>query len=244
MADVGNSFSTAAVFGASGGVGHALSAALAERGLSKIYVGSRSEVDWERPRFVPFRFDLKRESDLEEAARLMEDDPPELTIVASGVLTLDSGAGPERSYRNLDADTMLEVFALNTVAPGIIAKHIFPLLPRKGRSVFATLSARVGSISDNRLGGWHSYRASKAALNMLIRNFAIEMSRTHRDAVITALHPGTVDTALSAPFQSNLPEGQLQDPESSAAHLLDVIERLKPSDSGKVFDWKGQEIPA
>jgi NAD(P)-dependent dehydrogenase (short-subunit alcohol dehydrogenase family) len=105
------------------------------------------------------------------------------------------------------------------------------------------LSARVGSISDNHLGGWHAYRASKAALNMLLRTFAIELARRNLRAVCVGLHPGTVDTGLSAPFQTNVPEGKLFTPDFAAARLLEVVDRLKPDDSGKVFAWDGQTIP-
>ena len=117
-------------------------------------------------------------------------------------------------------------------------------MPRNGRTVFAALSARVGSISDNQIGGWHAYRASKAALNMLIRNFAIEQARRNEDAIIVSLHPGTVDTALSKPFQRGVPDQQLFTAEQSANYLLDVTSALTPADSGKAFDWAGKEIPA
>ena len=117
-------------------------------------------------------------------------------------------------------------------------------MPRRGRAVFAALTARVGSIGDNRLGGWHAYRASKAALNMLIRNYGIEQARLNPDFIVAGLHPGTVDTALSHPFQKNVPDQQLFSPTESAKHLLRVIDGLTPADSGKCFDWAGKEIPA
>ena len=125
----------------------------------------------------------------------------------------------------------------------LVAKHVTPLMPRTGRTVFAALSARVGSISDNRLGGWHGYRASKAALNMMMRNLAIEEKRRNDRSVVVTLHPGTVDTELSRPFQANVPDGRLFDPERAAMQLLDVIEGLKAADSGKLFDYQGEEIP-
>lgn len=118
------------------------------------------------------------------------------------------------------------------------------LMPRKERSVFAALSARVGSISDNRLGGWHAYRASKAALNMLVRNYAIEQARRAPGAICVGLHPGTVDTSLSRPFQSGVPEGRLFTPDEAAGYLLDVIDALGPDDSGRCFDWAGKQVPA
>ncbi len=233
---------SAAIFGVSGGIGAALLAGLIARGCGRIYAGSRSGGAIEGA--VPFAFDLTNEASIADAAERMRDEPPELVVVASGVLTLENGSGPERSYKRLDSGTMAETLALNTIGPALIAKHMLPLFARDKRSVFAALSARVGSISDNGLGGWHSYRASKAALTMLLKNFALELGRTHPQAVVLGLHPGTVDTALSQPFQKGLRDGQLLTPQVSASALLDVIERSSPDDSGKVFDWKGAQVPA
>lgn len=192
----------------------------------------------------PFAFDLTDEASIAAAAAGMKDEPPEWVIVATGVLTLADGTGPERTYRRIDAARMAEVFVLNTIGPALIAKHTLPLMPRTDRFVFAALSARVGSISDNRLGGWHSYRASKAALNMLLKNLAIELARTHPLGVVAGLHPGTVDSALSQPFQSGLPEGQLTRPDDAAANLIGVLAGLAPEHSGRVFDFRGNEVPA
>ena len=235
---------SAAVFGASGGIGRALCHGLAARGAEVVYAGSRGGTGPESAAVQPFSFDLCDEASIAAAADLMRDDPPEWVIVASGVLTLSNGAGPERTYKRLDPANMHEVFALNTIGPALIAKHVLPLMPRDRRFVFAALSARVGSISDNRLGGWHSYRASKAALNMLLKNFALEMARTHPRGVVAGLHPGTVDSELSQPFQAGLPDGQLTAPEQAAANLLGVLAELCPEQSGQVFDFKGEEVPA
>jgi NAD(P)-dependent dehydrogenase (short-subunit alcohol dehydrogenase family) len=234
----------AAVFGASGGIGAALCAALLAGGTEEVHAGSRRGDGPAGTGVLPFAFDLADEASIAAAAEAMRADPPEWVIVATGVLTLADGTGPERSYKRLDPATMGEVFALNTIGPALIAKHMLPLMPRGRPLVFAALSARVGSISDNRLGGWHSYRASKAALNMLLRNFALEMARTHAESVIVGLHPGTVDSALSAPFQSGLPDGQLTTPDAAAVNLLDVLARLTPEQSGRVFDFRGAEVPA
>lgn len=242
MEQSSSDFRTAAVFGASGGIGRALSAALVERGLA-VWAGSRSGEELVEGT-KPFRFDLGEEESIADAADAMRDDPPDLVIVATGVLTLSDGTGPERSFKAIDGAAMAQMFAANTIGPALIAKHILPLLPRDRRCLFAALSARVGSIGDNRLGGWHSYRASKAALNMLIRNFAIEFARTHKQGIVAALHPGTVDTALSEPFQSNVPDRQLTKPSQAAENLLSVIDGLTPEDSGGHFDWKGEAIPA
>lgn len=234
---------SAAVFGASGGIGHALVSQLAERGLSKIYAGSRSGKVPEGEGIVPFHFDYEDPQSLEAAAGAMESAPPQLVIAATGMLTLPDGTGPERSYKQLDADTMERVFRANTIGPALVAKAMLPMFERKARCVFAALSARVGSIGDNGIGGWHSYRASKAALNMLVKNFAIEMGRTHKQSVVVSLHPGTVDTRLSEPFQSNLPDGQLTGTGDAARNLLSVIDGLTPQDSGFQFDWKGERVP-
>ena len=244
MSTVGNTPRNAAVFGASGGIGNAVCQHLIEAGCKRVYAGSRAGDYPASDTVTPFTFDLTDEVSVAEAAATMKANPPELVFVASGVLTLNDGTGPERTYKRIDPTTMAEVFALNTIGPALIAKHMLPLMPRNERFVFAALSARVGSISDNGLGGWHSYRASKAALNMLIKNFALELGRTHKNGVIVGLHPGTVDSALSAPFQKGLPDGQLTEPSKAAANLLSVLAELTPEHSGKVFDFAGKEVPA
>lgn len=235
---------SAAVFGASGGIGRAMCEGLAARGCTRIHAGSRAGAGPDVAGVMPFAFDLADEPSIAAAAAAMKDDPPEWVIIATGVLTLPDGTGPERSYKRLEAATMAEVFALNTIGPALIARHMLPLMPRGRPFTFAALSARVGSISDNRLGGWHSYRASKAALNMLLKNFALEMARTHPEGVVVGLHPGTVDSALSQPFQSGLAEGQLTRPQDAAANLIGVLAGLTPAQSGRVFDFRGEEVPA
>lgn len=242
MAAVGQPIERAIVFGASGGIGAALIEALRMRGTPQVFAASRT-----RPVSLPdgvewVHFDLEDENTIAEAAKLARGQPLDCVIVASGVLTLAEGRGPERSFRQIEADAMARVLHLNTIGPALVAKHFLPLLPKDRRGVFAALSARVGSIGDNRIGGWHSYRASKAALNMLVRNYAIELGRTHSRAICVALHPGTVDTALSEPFQANLPAGQLTAPEEAANNLLDVLDRLNPADSGGLFDWQGNWV--
>lgn len=234
----------AAVFGASGGIGAALCHALAAGGTAVVDAGSRRGEEPRGRAIQPFAFDLTDESSIAAAADAMRDNPPDWVIVATGVLTLPDGTGPERSFRRLDPAAMAEMLALNTIGPALIAKHMLGIMPRGRGFTFAALSARVGSISDNRLGGWHSYRASKAALNMLLKNFALELARTHPDSVIVGLHPGTVDSGLSAPFQSGLPDGQLTTPEDAAANLLAVLSGLTADHSGRVFDFRGAEVPA
>lgn len=191
----------------------------------------------------PLVFDLGDEGSISEAvATASAEGPLDLVFVATGVLH-DTRIQPEKSIKALASEAMEHAFRINTVGPALIAKHALPKLRKNAKSVFAALSARVGSISDNRLGGWHSYRASKAALNMLVRTFSIELSRTHPRAVCVALHPGTVDTMLSKPFQGNVAEGKLFAPTLAASALLSVLDRIDAEDSGKLFAWDGQAIP-
>ncbi len=166
----------------------------------------------------------------------------DLAIVTTGMLH-DAQQRPERALKELDPTALARSFAINTIAPAIVAKHLIPKMPRDRRAVFAVLGARVGSIGDNRTGGWHGYRASKAALVMLIKNIAIEAARSRPEAIIITLHPGTVDTAMSKPFQSNVVAEKLFTPEASAERLLHVINRLTPTDSGGHFAWDGSRIP-
>jgi NAD(P)-dependent dehydrogenase (short-subunit alcohol dehydrogenase family) len=162
-----------------------------------------------------------------------------LVIDATGALTLD-GAAPEKSLRQLDAARLAAQFAVNAIGPALLMKHLLPLLPKQGRSVFATLSARVGSIGDNHLGGWYGYRASKAALNQFVRTASIELARTRPEAVCVALHPGTVATRLSRPFVDGGPN--VLSPDEAAKRLLEVIAGLSASDSGAFFDYDGRPI--
>jgi NAD(P)-dependent dehydrogenase (short-subunit alcohol dehydrogenase family) len=227
-----------AVFGASGGIGAAL--AMAE--THEVHAGSRSGAALPLADVHPFAFDLMDEPSIVAACAGIGG-PLDMVIVATGRLTRTDGTGPEKSYRGLDGAGMAELFAVNTIGPALIAKHALPLLRRDGRAVFAALSARVGSISDNRLGGWHAYRASKAALNMLVKNLALELARTHPQALAVTLHPGTVDTALSAPFQRGVAPEKLFAPEVSAGALLKVLDGLTPAQSGGLFAWDGAQVP-
>lgn len=231
-----------AVFGASGGIGRALADLLAARkDVAEVHALARRTIP-AGTKVRPHRFDLEDEDSIARACGEIGA-PLDLVIVATGRLVRDNGDGPEKSWRVISRDGMAELFAINAIGPAVIARHTLPLLRREGRPVFAAISARVGSISDNRLGGWHSYRASKAALNMLVRNFAIELARTNPSATAITLHPGTVDTPLSRPFQRSVPADRLFSPEQSAAHLLAVIDRLTPADSGQLFAWDGSAIP-
>ena len=224
----------AIVFGASGGIGAALAAQLRSGDRFARIIGvTRSG---ER------RFDLTEEATIQEAAAAIRESglEPRLVIDATGVLQ-GEGCTAERTWGQLEPAAMLRALAINAVGPALLMKHVLPLLPASGKSVFATLSARVGSIGDNRLGGWYSYRASKAALNQIVRTAAVELRRKRPDAICVALHPGTVDTPLTAPFRKSGLE--VQAPAAAARRLLSVLDRLGPSHSGAFIDQHGAPIP-
>ena len=165
--------------------------------------------------------------------------PFDLVIVATGALVLN-GVGPEKSVRAVTAEGLAAQFALNAIGPALVMKHSLRLLPRDRISRLAVLSARVGSIGDNALGGWYGYRAAKAALNQLLRTASVEAARTHPQSVLVALHPGTVETALAPAHRAGHPA---MPPAEAAGHLLTVLERLGPADTGGFFDWQGKVVP-
>lgn len=233
----------AIVIGSSGGIGGAFIDALdSSDQVSKIYALSRQGKSHPSSRVDNLTFDLTSEDSLKAAAEtLRELDPFDLIIVATGLLQGD-GISPEKSIRDLSYEGLEKSFLVNTVGPAMTAKYFLPLLRNDRKSVFTALSARVGSISDNRIGGWYGYRASKAALNMILKTLSIEYGRRHKQVVIIGLHPGTVDTDLSKPFQGNVPEGKLFTPDYSINKLLAVLDQVEPEDSGKLFDWAGKEI--
>jgi NAD(P)-dependent dehydrogenase (short-subunit alcohol dehydrogenase family) len=216
------------IIGATGGIGAALALRAEERGDHVVRLA--------RP-----AIDLAREESFAEAAAAL-DGPADHVVVATGILHAGE-RGPERDWRQLDPDWMLENYRVNAVLPAIAAKHFLPRLARDRRSVLAVLTARVGSIGDNRLGGWHSYRMAKAAANQLVRTLSVELRRKNPPAIIAALHPGTVDTGLSRPFQRNLKPGQLVTAEDAAANLWTVMDGLRSEDSGGFFAWDGSPIP-
>ena len=202
---------------------------------------SRRKVDADDEAIKSSYVDITDETSIAAAASSLE--RIDLVIVAIGLLHGSGDAAPEKSWKDLSADQFAENFLINTVGPALIAKHVLPRFPRRERAVFAVLSARVGSIEDNRLGGWYSYRASKAALNQVIKSLSIELSRFRPEAICVGLHPGTVDTKLSRPFQGNVASDKLFTPNVAARHLLRVIDGLTPKDTGGLFAWDGERIP-
>ena len=227
----------ALVFGAGGGLGAAFAAELSSHPrVERVYSAARRAAP-------PWQFTLQDETSIAAVvAAAAAEGPLDLVLVATGVLH-GAQLRPEKSWRSLDAAALAEAFAVNATGPALIAKHALGHLRRDAKSVFACLSARVGSIEDNRLGGWHAYRASKAALNMLVRTCAVELRQRNPGALCVALHPGTVDTALSKPFQNAVDPAKLFTPAQSARALLGVLDRLTPADSGRLWAWDGQPIP-
>lgn len=233
----------AVIIGASGGIGGALAEQVAGSSrYSTVHAISRTpSADRGSIRF--HIADIADEASVERVAGTIgTEEPVGLVIVASGLLH-DTNIRPEKALKTIDPVAMARLFAVNTIGPAIVAKHYVPLLPRRGRSVFAVLSARLGSIEDNRLGGWYSYRASKAALNQVIRTLAVELKRTHPDAIALALHPGTVATTLSGPFRSDETRAGLFVPDDAASNLLKVLDLAADEQSGALLAWDGSHIP-
>lgn len=216
----------ALVIGASGGIGTALCTHLAERGVS--VTGLSRSVDG---------FDLRVPGGVDAKLSGLSG-PYDLILVASGALEID-GAGPEKSVRSIEPDAMMAQFAVNSVGPALVLRHAPRLLPRDRRAVCAVLSARVGSIGDNRLGGWISYRAAKAAVNQIVRTTAIELARSHPHTVCVSLHPGTVETEFTRKYLGRHPAVS---PQEAAGNLLRVIDGLHPEQTGGFFDWAGKEV--
>jgi NAD(P)-dependent dehydrogenase (short-subunit alcohol dehydrogenase family) len=230
--------SAAVVIGAGGGLGAALVAGLQQHG--------RHERIFALGRQADIRIDYLDEASLASAAARVKGDCEaagcalRLLVVATGFLHGDAGQ-PERSWSQLDAAYLQHVFAINTLGPALVMKHFLPLLPARGRCVAGFVSAKVGSIGDNALGGWYGYRASKAALNQLVKTAAIELTRRNRESVCVALHPGTVDTALSRPFSKT--GLKVRPAEEAAADLLRVLDDTQAADTGCLIDYQGQKLP-
>ncbi|MBW4961359.1 SDR family NAD(P)-dependent oxidoreductase [Sulfitobacter sp. CW3] len=215
------------IIGASGGVGSALATAYAARGDQ--VTGLSRSVDG---------LDLTDEESVEaHIGRL--DGPFDVVIVASGALEID-GAEPEKTIKSIRQKAMMDQFALNAVGPALVLRHAPDLLPRDGRGVFAVLSARVGSIGDNKIGGWISYRSAKAALNQIIRTGAIELARSHKHSICVALHPGTVKTPFTEKYLARHPAVEAS---AAAENIARVIDGLGADDTGEFFDWAGSSVP-
>jgi len=247
--------SHACVIGASRGIGLEFVRQLAaDPRIALVHAGCRDPdragalvaLSRERPTVRPFAIDVADEASIACACAAIAEVSPRLRLVvnAAGVLH-DSALAmqPEKRLAEVRGDTLARAFAINAAGPLLLAKHLEACIPTHERAIFASISAKVGSIGDNRLGGWFAYRASKAAQNMALKTLAIEWARSRRRAVVVALHPGTTDTDLSRPFQANVPPDKLFTTERCARQLLRVIDGLQPADSGRFYAWDGSELP-
>ena len=242
------------VVGASRGIGLALvTALLAEPAVETVIATHRRESDRsgldelaERHgnRLLVRQLDITESDSVDQFARFMSTRKGgvDLAIHAAGILH-EEGTRPEKSLAECRTDRLGRMFEVNSIGPLMTARTLLPLQPRNKPFTFAALSAMVGSIGDNRLGGWYGYRASKAALNQFVRTLANECRVSHPGAAIVALHPGTTDTALTRPFQRNIEPDRLYTPETTATRILDVIDGLGQADSGRFLNWDGTEIP-
>ena len=216
----------ALVLGATGGIGQAIVADLTAQGVDVTGLSRADGLDVTDPAAV-------------DRVLGAEEGPFDLVFVAIGVLAPPGGA-PEKALSAIDADAMAQVLAVNAIGPALILQHAARLLPKDRRGVVAVLSARVGSIGDNRIGGWYTYRASKAALNQIVHGAAIELGRSHKQSVCVALHPGTVATPFTADYAGR---HKTVPAEEAAANLLAVIDGLTPDQTGGFFDYAGKTIP-
>lgn len=215
------------IIGASGGIGRALCAACAARGEAVTPLSRSGD-----------GFDITDPESVAAHLGALEG-PFTRIVVATGALEI-GGVQPEKTIKAIEKDAMMDQFALNAVGPALVLAQAHRLLPREGRSLLAVLSARVGSIGDNRIGGWISYRSAKAAVNQVVHTAAIELARSHREALCVALHPGTVATPFTEKYLGRHPAVA---PEEAARNLLRVMDRLGPEDSGGFFDWAGKAVP-
>jgi len=220
---------SALVLGASGGIGQAFRRQLEmDGGCGKVVCLSRREDG----------LDVTDEDSVLRAADRLKSESFDLILCATGALTIN-GLGPERSLRQISQHSMMAQFAVNAVGPALVLKHFVPLLERRKRVIFAVLSARVGSIGDNALGGWISYRSSKAALNQIVHTAAIEVTRANASSLLIAVHPGTVETELSAPFSSG---HKRFEPDDAARRILEMLDGLTPDRTGGFFAYDGTAI--
>ena len=248
------------VIGGTGGIGQAIVKELLQRIANEQSVGNtgsgnvyatyhKSLPDFESDNLYWLPMDVSYEGSIEQVIADIKQKTTHIDWVINCVGLLHTAHNqPEKALRQLETDFFLQSMQINALASLLIAKHIKPLLAKAGRStdnpaIFATISARVGSISDNQLGGWYSYRMSKAALNMGMKNLSIEWSRSLKDVCVVVMQPGTVDTQLSSPFQSNVADENLFSPAYSAEHLIEVLDSMSAAQSGSFVDWAGESIP-
>lgn len=242
----------ALIVGASGGIGLSLVREMLQNDrIARVYATYRRSnpelLALERryrDRLHCLYLDLREEEQIAAAIARIQTQSDKLHWVVNCVGMLHQGdLQPEKSLRQLETEPLLQYFQVNSIGAILLIKHLLPLLRHRERSILATISAKIGSIGDNYIGGWYGYRASKAALNMFLRTAAIEYRRKSPETIIVALHPGTTDTALSKPFQKNVPPEKLFSPQRTVKQLLEVMSKLTPEDSGQFFSWDGTRLP-
>jgi len=245
-----NEPSTAIVVGASRGIGLAITKALlGYTEVKRVFATYRQAARANEllaladERLHCVQLDVTEATDIRQLVQLIKHDEcrPDFVIHCAGILH-EKGVRPEKALSQCDADTLKRVFEVNSIGPLMLARALVPLMPRSQTAHFTVLSAMVGSIGDNRLGGWYAYRASKAALNQFMRTLSIECRRTHPGLCITSIHPGTTDTGLSRPFQANVKDGKLYTPEQSARRILRVVGQSTAEQSGQFVNWDGKPI--
>jgi len=246
MLNISNDSIDAIVIGGNGGIGNALVKKLSQLNeIGAVYCCSRkkpnglpSEANW-----IPF--DITSENSIIEASQNIKRQCQNvrLIIIASGILHDKYANMPEKSLKDINADYFFEVFKINTLGPILTAKHFTSIFEKQNKTIMCILSARVGSIEDNNLGGWYSYRSSKSAVNMMAKSLSIEMKRKNGDSITALIHPGTVDTALSKPFQSSVAKNKLFTTDKAAESILSVIGGWNNESNGGFFAWNGQKIP-
>jgi NAD(P)-dependent dehydrogenase (short-subunit alcohol dehydrogenase family) len=242
---------SAIVIGASRGIGLAITRRLLESASVDTVCASYRDAasahglfELNDPRLHRFPVEVTDEDSLKAFAEAIQrlGIRPKLVLHCAGILH-EPGMRPEKSLRQCDPVALQRIFSVNSIGPLMSAKHLVPLMPRRQPTHFAALSAMIGSIGDNRLGGWYGYRASKSALNQFLKTVAIECRRTHPGLCVTAIHPGTTDTGLSKPFQGNVRPGKLYTPAQSAGRIIEVVLAGTPEDSGRFVNWDGSVIP-
>lgn len=235
-------FKKIAIIGSSGAIGSAFVDLYSKiHSIETVYSFSKTEKQFSSNKVESFYIDIEDEDSINNAAKKIGNQKLDMVIVATGILH-NKDFSPEKSIKDLDPEIFLKVLRINTVGPAIVGKHFLPLLGKNKKSVFAFLSARVGSISDNTLGGWHAYRSSKSALNQIVKNFSIEVKRSNPTAIVLALQPGTVESKFSEPFKKNVPKDKLFSPEYSVSLLSKVIENANQADSGNLLSYDGKVI--
>ena len=236
-------YKSVVIVGSNGGIGSGLIHEIHRQMPDAIiHALARKKINTPLTNVIDYCVDFEQESAIAEVRdQIIAHGAIDCMIVATGILH-NASVKPEKTLRQLNYQQLQTIFATNTFLPIIIAKHFIPHLSQEINSAFCVLSARVGSIGDNHLGGWYAYRASKAALNMLIKTASIETARTNKKAIIAGLHPGTVETRLSQPFLARVDQDKYFSTEKAAKQLLQVISKLNIDDTGLVFDWKGEQV--